>query len=90
MDDRYSVVRPVMTKRRAAVAVPFLHRVGHVNVKREIWREHAIVAAQNAKVLSRRVPKPLELVVVYGEMAPCAALVGLMPVLREVKANEPS
>ena len=85
-DDRYTVVRLVLAQRRAAVAVPLLHRVWHVHIQAGIWREHAIVAAQNAQVRARGVPKPLELVVVDEEVTPLAALLVARRALREIEA----
>ena len=85
-DDRYAVLRPVLAKRGASVAVPLLHRVWHVHVKAEVGREDAVVAAQNAQVRARRVPKPLELVIIDEEMAALAALVGGGRALRVIEA----
>lgn len=75
-----------MTKRRAAIPVPLLHRVWHVHIQAEIWREHAIVAAQNAQVRARGVPKPLELVIVDEEMAALAVLLVARRALRVIEA----
>lgn len=85
-DDRDTVVRPVLAQRRAAVAVPLLHRVRPVHVQAEIWREHAVVAAQNVQVALWSPPHALELVVVDEEMAPFAALLVARRALREVEA----
>ena len=85
-NDRQAVFRPVPAQRRAAVPVPLLHRVGHVHVKAEIGREHAIVAAQRLQVRAGLAPEPLELVIVDEEMAALAALLFVRSALRVIEA----
>ena len=85
-DNRQAVFRPVSAERHAAVAAPLLHRVWHVHIQAEVGCEHAIVAAQNAKVRARGVPKPLELVIVDEEVAALAALLVARRALRVIEA----
>lgn len=65
-----------MPERLGPISVPRLHRVGHVQIQAEIRREHAVVRVERLQVLRRARPGPLELVIVYEEMAPLARLVG--------------
>lgn len=85
-DDGYAVVCPVLAQRRAAVSVPLLHRVWHVHIQAEIWREHAVIAAQNVQVVLWTLPHALELVVVDKEVAPLAVLLVARRALRVIEA----
>ena len=80
------MLRPVPAERRAAVAVPLLQRIWHVHIQAEIWREHAVVAAQNVQVALWSLPQPFELVVVDEEVAPLAALLVARRALRVIEA----
>lgn len=75
-----------MTKRRAAIPVPLLHRVGHVHIQAEIWREHAVVAAQNIQVALWSLPHAIELVIVDEKVATLTALLIARRTLREAEA----
>lgn len=56
----------------------------------KIRREHALIGPENVQVRARALPKPLELVVVYEEVAAEVGLVLRLGRLRVVEALEPA
>ena len=85
-NDRYTVLGPIPAERRAAVTVPLLHGVGHIHVKAEIRREHAFIWLQHVQIRTWALPEPLELVIVYEEVAPEVGLVCRLGRLRVIEA----
>ena len=70
----------------AAVSVPLLQGVWHIHIQTEIWREHAFIGLQHVKIRTWALPEPLELVIVYEEVAPEVCLVCRLGRLRVIEA----
>lgn len=86
--DGQPLALPVAPERLRPVAVPRLHRRGHVHVQAEIGREHAPERPQRVKVPRGVRPHALELVVDYEEVAPAAALGRRVGALGVVESDE--